>query len=126
MVAFTFPWIAGWRLLGILVFVAVASALYRRPARPSGLPLAIGLGVVIGITALGKLNIAAVALAIATIGVVATARRPGMSLVAFISSGVIAFVALWLVAGQPLGDMPAYFRTALDCATGYSESMGAD
>ena len=78
MVAFTFPWIAGWRLVGILVFVAVASAFYRRSTRPSGLPLAVGLGVVIGIAALGKLNIAAVAMAIATTGVVATARRPGM------------------------------------------------
>ena len=48
MVAFTFPWIAGWRLFGILVFVAVAAALCRRPARPSGLPLAIGLGVASG------------------------------------------------------------------------------
>ena len=126
MVAFTFPWIAGWRLLGVLVFVAVASAFYRRSTRPSGLPLAFGLGVVIGIAALGKLNIAAVALAIATVGVVATARRPGLSLAAFISSGVVAFVALWLVTGQHLGDVPAYFRTSLDIATGYSEFMGAD
>ncbi len=126
LVAFTFPWIAGWRLFGVLVFVAVATALYRRSARPSGLPLAIGLGVIIGIAALGKLNIAAVALTIATIGVVATARRPGMSLAAFFSSAVVAFVGLWLVAGQHLGDVPAYFRTALDIATGYSETMGAD
>jgi len=126
MVAFTFPWIAGWRLLGILVFVAVAAALYRRSTRPSGLPLAVGLGVVIGIAALGKLNIAAVALAIATIGVVATARRPGMSLAAFLSSGVLAFVASWLLAGQHLGDVPAYVRTATDIATGYGESMGVD
>ena len=58
VVAFTFPWIAGWRLFGVLVFVAVATALYRRSTRPSGLPLAIGLGVVVAIAAVGKVNIA--------------------------------------------------------------------
>ena len=126
MVAFTFPWIAGWRLFGVLVFVAVAAALCRRPARPSGIPLAIGLGVAIGIAALGKLNIAAVAGVIATIGVVATARRPGRSIAAFIASGLLAFGCLWLVSGQHLGAVPAYFRTALDIATGYRKSMGAD
>ena len=109
-----------------LIFVAVATALYRRAARPSGFPFAIGLGVIIGIAALGKVNIAAVGLTIATIGVVGTARRPGVSLAVFVSSAVLSFVGLWLVAGQHLGSVPAYFQTALDIAKGYSESMGLE
>ena len=55
-----------------------------------------------------------------------TARRPGVSLAVFVSSAVLSFVGLWLVAGQHLGSVPAYFQTALDIAKGYRESMGPE
>ena len=96
------------------------------PRGPSvGFPFAIGLGVVNGVAALGQVNIAAVGLMVATFGVVATARRPSVSLAAFAASALLSFGVLWLVAGQHVGNVPA-FRSALSIATGYSKSMGAE
>ena len=123
-VAFTFPWLAGWRLYGILIFVAVVAALDRRLERPTGLLFAIGLGVAVAVAALGKSNVGAVALVVAAVGVVATARRPGRALVAFVITGGTAFLGLWVVSGQRLAYLPVYVQSALDFNIGYGESMG--
>jgi hypothetical protein len=125
VVAFTFPWIAGWRLYGVLISVAVVTAVYRRRERPTSLLFPIGLGIAVAVAALGKTNVAAVALAVGAVGVVSTARRPGRSFVAFVTTGMSAFLALWLMSGQRLDYLPAYVRSALDLTVGYGESMGA-
>jgi len=125
LIAFTFVWITGWRLFGVLVFIAVASALLRHRDASTGLRFAMVLGGAVAALALGKLNIGAVALLIGTIGVIATGRRPITSLAAFVVTAALGFLTLWLAAGQRLADVPAYIGSAIDISVGYSQSMGA-
>ena len=124
-IAFTFVWIPGWRLFGVLVFIAVASALLRHRHASTGVRFAIVLGGAVAVLAVGKLNIAAVALLIGTIGVVATGRRPIASLTAFVVTAAAGLLVLWLAVGQRLADVPAYIGSAIEISVGYSQSMGA-
>jgi hypothetical protein len=125
LTAFTFPWIAGWRFYGILLFVAVATALYRRAERPSGAPFAVAIGIAVGVAGLGKLNVAIVGMVIATIGVASTSRRPVRSVVIFLAATAATFLFLWGMTGQHLSDVPTYLLAAIDLSVGYSQSMGA-
>ena len=122
--AFTFPWLAGWRLFGILLFAAVATALYRRADRPTGTTFAVAIGVAVGFAGLGKINIAIVGVVIATIGVASTARRPLWSLGTYAVAATTTFLFLWLATGQRLTDLPVYTQAAIDLSIGYSQSMG--
>jgi hypothetical protein len=124
LTAFAFPWIAGWRLFGVLLFVAVATALYRRVERPTGSAFALAIGVAVGFAGLGKINVAIVGLVIATIGVAGTARRPLQSLGTYCVAVVATIVLQWLATGQRLADLPAYVHAAIDLSVGYSQSMG--
>jgi hypothetical protein len=122
--AFTFPWVAGWTLYGVLIFVASATALLRRVDRPTGPMFAVVLGIAVGFGGLGKLNIALVSLVIAGIAVLATAHDPRRSMLSFGASAAGAFGTLWVATGQRLGDLPGYARGALEISAGYGQSMG--
>lgn len=122
--AFTFPWIAGWTLYGVLIFIASASAVVRRQDGPRGAFFAATLGIAVGLGALGKLNIAFASLIIAGIGMIATARDPRRSILVFAGSAAAVFLALWVASGQHLGDLPGYARGAFEVAAGYGTSMG--
>jgi hypothetical protein len=123
--AFTFPWIAGWGLYGILLFAAVATALYRRRERPTEILFAVALGLAIGVAGLGKFNVAIVGMVIAVLGVASTARSPLRSIAAFGVAAAITIVILWLATGQRLADLPVYVSSGVDLSVGYSQSMGA-
>lgn len=122
--AFTFPWIAGWLQYGVLIFLASASAVLRRQDRPTGATFAMILGIAVGLGGLGKLNIAFISLVIAGIGILASARDPRRSVLAFGAAASTVFVALWLATGQDLGDLPVYARGALEVYVGHAQSMG--
>lgn len=124
VVAFSFPWLVGWALYGVLIFVAAAAAVLRRTERRSGPWYAVALGAAVGFAGLGKLNIAAVSVAIAGLAVLATGRNWRLSLVAFVASAASMFLVLWLLVGQAITDLPSYIRAAVEISTGYSESMG--
>jgi hypothetical protein len=124
VVAFAFPWIVGWALYGVLIFVASAGAVLRRTQQPTGLRFAVAVGAAVGFAGLGKLNIAAVSFGIAGLAVLATSRDWRESFLAFGVSAMSVFVGLWLVMGQAITDLPSYIRAALEISTGYSESMG--
>ncbi len=123
-VSYAFPWIAGWVLYGVLVFTAATAAVLVRTERQTGTLFAVLIGAAVGLAGLGKLNIAAVSLVVAGVAVIVTARERRRSLGAFVGSAGAAFLALWLVTGQSIADVPAYVRAAIEVSTGYSESMG--
>ena len=122
--AFTFPWVAGWPLYGLLIFIAGVAAVLRRHDAPSGDVLATGLGVAVGFAGLGKLNIAVVSLAVAAIAVVVSARYPRRSVLFFGVSSLFAFAGGWLITGQHPFDVIPYVRGAFDVSAGYSAAMG--
>jgi hypothetical protein len=122
--AFVFPWIAGWTLYGILIFMACATAVLRRQEHPSGAVFAAVIGAAVGLASLGKLNIAFVSLAIGAVGVVASARDPRRSTLTFAVSAAAVFLTLWVATGQQAGDLLGYARGALEVSAGYGASMG--
>jgi hypothetical protein len=123
--AFTFPWLVGWRLYGLLIVVAAIAAVLRRGERPTSLLFAVGLGVAVGLAGLGKFNVAVVSVLVAAIATAVTARDPGRSMAAFAASAVLAFLTAWLVAGQRLVDIAPYVKGGIDLSAGHNESMGA-
>jgi hypothetical protein len=124
VVAFSFPWLVGWALYGVLIFVAAAAAVLRRTEQRSGPWYAVALGAAVGFAGLGKLNVAAVSFGIAGLAVLATSRNWRLSLVAFGVASISVFMGLWLLLGQSITDLPTYVRAAVEISTGYSESMG--
>ncbi len=122
--AFTFQWLSGWTLYGVLIFAASASAVLRHPGQRTGAGFAATLGIAVGLGALGKLNIAFVSLIVATIGVLVTARQARRSALIFGISATAALLACWVATGQHLGDLPGYVRGAIEISAGYGASMG--
>jgi hypothetical protein len=122
--AFTFPWIAGWTLFGVLIFLTTAVAVIRSSATPTGTWFAAILGSAVGIACLGKLNIGIASLVIAGIGVTVSARDRRGSIVAFVASALATFAVLWIAAGQGIVGLPTYVRSVFEFAVGYGQSMG--
>jgi hypothetical protein len=51
-------------------------------------------------------------------------RRRFQEAAVLLLGGIIIFLAGWLYAGQPLGNLPAFLRGSWQVAAGYSETMG--
>ena len=109
-------------VLGILVV--------RRPSAHGDLRVVIGIAALAAFSTLDKLS--AVPVGIAVVGllaIVAAANRDltrreriragGIWIGAFAS----ALIVLWLLAGQSLFDLPAYFRNGLDTVNGYGDAQ---
>lgn len=122
--AFTFPWIAGWTMVGIMIFMAAAVAVLRSSDASTSSRFAVILGIAVGVACLGKLNIGIASLAIAAIGVVLTAREPRGSGLAFVAAAAATFAVLWIATGQGIGGLPTYLRSAIEFSIGYGQSMG--
>ncbi|MDX6690673.1 MAG: hypothetical protein QOG15_2130 [Solirubrobacteraceae bacterium] len=75
-----------------------------------------------------KINVGASILAIGAVALlfVATSRDPVRLLAVFCASAVVALVAAWLLAGQPLAALPDFVSTASQIVSGYSEAMMLD
>ena len=119
-------WIAGWNLLAVLTFIAGVELLRRYgPRNIPGWALA-GLGVVAGLSLLGKLN---VGINVVMIGglislLATTRRRPAVLIFGLAAAG--SFLVAWVALGQVVWDIPAYARYSLDISMGYNQAMGMD
>jgi hypothetical protein len=99
-------------------------AILRHGVRPTGYAFAVVLGVSVGIAGLGKLNIAAVSLAMVAITLLGAGRGGVRSLAASGAAAGVAFLALWLITGQRIADVTAYVRAGAEVTFGYAQSMG--
>lgn len=127
------PWI-GWTLLGwcalmldvesrayLVIGLGALNLLLFRDGLKAAIPV---------VTALALLSLikftfavaAAVIVAVVVLTLVATQNRRAAIQVAV--GYLTAVVTLWLLAGQPLMNLPVYARTSMDVAGGYSAAMG--
>ena len=97
----------------------------RSRAREAAWALAIGGGAFAAFTLLVKLNNG---IAVAAIVAVALAASPSPKRALGIgaASGAVTLLALWLIAGQPLGALADYARNGAETISGYVEAMGAE
>lgn len=61
---------------------------------------------------------------LATAGPGRRARHPWVVPAGYLAAAVLAVLAMWVLAGQPLGDLPGYVRNQAQIISGYSEAMG--
>jgi hypothetical protein len=128
------------RLLAVLLAVVLASALHNvgvvvvafiagvalvagRPQGRAAQALALGLGTLVGIELLVKLN---TGVSIAALGLVAVAAAPSprRAVVAPFAAGAVAALAIaWLATGQSPGAIVDYLRGSYGIISGYSETM---
>lgn len=117
-------WMEQWNLVCLLAFVACVELLRRYGARDIPNWALVGLGLMAGLTLLGKINVGiAVALLAGVLAVLASSRRRPAILITG-ASGAAAFVGSWLVLGQSPWDIPQYVRYSIDIAVGYNQAMG--
>jgi hypothetical protein len=124
LVARPLGWIAGWDLVAVMAFVACVELLRRYGARNVPNWALVGLGLMAGLSLLGKVNVGInVALLAGLVALCSTTRRRPAILV-FGGAAAAAFLAAWLVLGQSLWDIPLYTRYSIDLALGYNQAMG--
>lgn len=108
-------------LAGLLVLRMVPEP--RVAAGPWVMPLAGAVaGLLLDIKFVEGVALAVLALLVALTGPGRIVRHASQTVVAILG----AFVLGWLAAGQALGDLPAYVRTSVALASGYSDAMGAE
>ena len=83
-------------------------------------------GILAGIALLGKVNIGIFAVAMGTVTSVYIGRPWWRTLAIYLAALGTTGIALWLVAGQHLGDLGPYARGMYEIVSGYNESMGGD
>jgi hypothetical protein len=117
----------------VLPLAFAAACWFLRPGadeQPAALRIG-GAAVAGSVTAmelLAKVNTGATLLALGLVALVsiATGRRRRLELAAAYAGSLGAtLLALWLVAGQPLGALVDYFRTAASIVSGYGAAMGS-
>lgn len=109
-------------VLGIALSFA---ALRLDRGRHSVTTLAIVGAAFAAIMTLVKLSIGPPLVAIFVVSLIgARARR--WEYAAFAGTFVVAFLALWLITGQELGDLPGYVTNGREIISGYSEAMVAN
>lgn len=119
-------WMEQWNLVGLLAFVACVELLRRYGARNIPYWALVGLGLMAGLSLLGKINVGiTVALVAGVLAFFASIQRRPAILI-FGASGAAAFVGSWLVLGQNPWDIPQYVRYSIDIAVGYNQAMGMD
>jgi len=98
------------------------------PARPDWVRplLTFGGGAFAALEILVKLNIGIEAAALIAIAVVTMPGPRLRNIGEFVGAFVIALLALWLVTGQPLGDLGDYLRNSIEIVSGYSAAMGTE
>lgn len=120
-----FPDLAPFEMVQVLAFIWCVEVCRRSGVR--GWPIiAIGMGLLVGLLVLGKLN---VALLVGAMGLVAATRLTspwwwGVAVYAVTIPPTI--VVFWLVAGQRLVDLPQFASTSVEIVRGHSESMGIE
>jgi hypothetical protein len=107
-------------LTAFLLLLMSATMISGRPSVAAAGGAGIALGLLLTVKGTGM--VAAAALLITFGSFVLLTRRPGL-LVALAGSIVGSFIALWLLAGQSLSNIPAYFRGSYEIVSGYSAAM---
>ena len=121
-------WVPGMMYPEMAVLAAFAWAslplLQHDPKRSTAFITCIVLGAVAGLQLLVKFNtgltIVAIALAVSVLLDWRAAGRHCATVTAFAASSVI----WWVLAGQRLGDLPAWLRSSAAMLSGYSEGQG--
>jgi hypothetical protein len=113
------------------LIVALGIVALRREGR---LPtrLGVGIGLLAAFSALDKLSVAPVGIAVMVVVAIEDAitargqsrREQGRVAAITLGSFVAGFLILWLAASQSLGDIPSYLRNGWDLINGYSDGEG--
>ncbi|HEX5013796.1 MAG TPA: hypothetical protein VFV72_06500, partial [Candidatus Limnocylindrales bacterium] len=114
------------------VFVAGVEVLANDEARDApgrfrrsdGIALTCGLAA--GVLGAGKLNVAVFTAAMLFVIAVARSRPWWRGGVVFIAVGAVTFIAIWILTGQSLANLPAFAFGSLETIRGYAEAMVVD
>lgn len=107
--------------VGLLTLVFCLGALGNSP-QGAGYVVAIAGGAVAAIELLGKLNLGIEVFLICALTAAAMGGR-GRWLTMFAATFALAFVGLWLVAGQGLAGLPDFVSNSVEILGGYSRAM---
>jgi hypothetical protein len=88
--------------------------------------VAVACGFVAGILAAGKLNVAVFTGAMLLVIALARSRPWWRGGGAFLATGAVTFLAIWILTGQSLVNLPAFAAGALEIVRGYTEAMVVD
>jgi hypothetical protein len=125
LVARFFASLPPFEALQALVFVLAVEAMTRwRPTRQ--VVVAILFGVLAGVATLGKLNVGVFVASMGAIAALTVVIPAWRGVVAFAASAAVTTLVIWLVSGQRLADLGAFFGGAFQTISGYSEAMGTD
>jgi hypothetical protein len=115
-------------LTALVVVVCVDLLAGRVPEALSRYPAAVAaaLGLVSAVALLGKLNAGMFIGAVGLVTAVAIGRPAWRAVAAFSFAVSGGGLALWLVAGGSLADLPGWLRASLEIVGGYSAVMGVD
>ena len=100
----------------------------RRRARQVGRAdlVAVAAGVAAAVLVTGKLNVGVFSGAMLLVTALAVGRPWWRGLILFAAAGAISLVAIWLVTGQSLTNLPAFAAGSIEIIRGYSEAMVVD
>jgi hypothetical protein len=112
-------------VLILVAFLWTFAAVGPAPPRHADKVLAIGGGFLAAVELLGKLNYGVSIFALCLVALVALPRRR-RSLGLYGSTFVASLLALWLLTGQALSNLPAYLSNSVQLVSGYSRAMGID
>ena len=122
--------VAGYEVqepLVALALVLVVGEITSPPAARRTDLVAVGLGALAGLEVLTKINSGIAIGAVALVGLGLFPHGGRVRRVALLAgSFLVTFLVLWLLSGQPLGDIPDYGRNAARVVSGYSAAMSID
>jgi hypothetical protein len=125
LVARIFVSLPPFEALQALVFLLSVEAIADRIPLPTP-ALAAGAGIIAGVAALGKLNVALFVPAMGAAAMLAIGRPWWKALLVFLAVAAATSLALWLAAGQRLSDLGHFLIGAYQIVSGYGEAMGLD
>jgi hypothetical protein len=117
--------LAPFEMVQVLAFIWFIT-LCSRPGARSWTLVAIVLGVLVGFLVLAKLNAALVVGAMAFVVAARVTTPWWRGILVYVVTAPVTIVALWLVSGQRLGELPQFASASVDILRGYSESMGIE
>jgi len=121
-----FPSLPLFELLQALIFVWSVEVLLADRLRIRAEWLIAGAAILAAIALMGKTNVGVFASAMLLVASIALARPWWRGAAIFAGVAVAGCLAIWIVAGQPLGALPAFIASSIEIVRGYSEAMVVD
>jgi hypothetical protein len=121
-----FPSLPPFEMLQALIFVWCVEALLADRLRVRPDTLIVGAALVAAIALMGKTNVGLFASAMLLVTSITLSRPWWRGALIFAAAAIVAALAIWIVAGQPLGALPAFITGSIEIARGYSEAMVVD